>query len=106
MIYSANDFRNPDYAVGYATATSPFGPWTKAKDNPILHGNMIGQWGAGHGDLISGPGGVIHYVFHTHYDQEKVHPRKTAIIELNITDGLNKDSGIQIITNTFRFLKK
>ena len=30
LIYSANDFRNPDYAVGYATCKTPIEPWKKA----------------------------------------------------------------------------
>ena len=36
LIYSANHFRSQDYAVGYATATSPLGPWKKYDGNPIL----------------------------------------------------------------------
>ena len=35
LLYSANDFRNPDYAVGYAVSESPLGPWKKAEGNPI-----------------------------------------------------------------------
>lgn len=27
LFYSANHFMNIDYSVGYATASSPFGPW-------------------------------------------------------------------------------
>lgn len=27
LIYSANHYQSQDYAVGYATATSPLGPW-------------------------------------------------------------------------------
>ena len=30
LLYSTNDFRNPDYAVGFATSTSPLGPWRKS----------------------------------------------------------------------------
>ena len=29
LFYSANHFMNIDYSVGYATASSPFGPWKK-----------------------------------------------------------------------------
>jgi regulation of enolase protein 1 (concanavalin A-like superfamily) len=36
LLYSANDFRSADYAVGYATAPSPLGPWRKAPRNPVL----------------------------------------------------------------------
>lgn len=47
MFYSANDFRNIDYAVGVATAKSPFGPWEKA-DKPIIHRSNIGHYGTYH----------------------------------------------------------
>lgn len=36
ITYSANFFGGPDYAVGYATAKSPLGPFVKAPENPIL----------------------------------------------------------------------
>src|SRR5690606_32445612 len=36
LLYSANDFRNPDYAVGYAVSDSPLGPWEKPENNPII----------------------------------------------------------------------
>ncbi|HLA52569.1 MAG TPA: glycoside hydrolase family 43 protein, partial [Flavitalea sp.] len=42
LLYSANDFRNKDYAVGYAVADHPLGPWTKTDDSPIISRNLIG----------------------------------------------------------------
>ena len=36
MMYSARGFFDPLYALGFATAKSPLGPWKKSKDNPIL----------------------------------------------------------------------
>ncbi len=36
LTYSCNDYRNQDYAVGYAVSDSPMGPWTKYEGNPIL----------------------------------------------------------------------
>ena len=39
LTYSANHTRCQDYAVGYATSTSPLGPFKKYKNNPILHKN-------------------------------------------------------------------
>ena len=81
LIYSANDFRNPDYAVGYATSDHPLGPWIKSSNNPIIHGNDFGERGAGHGDLIM-DGEELKYVLHTHFSTNAVHPRKTGIINL------------------------
>lgn len=81
MLYSANDFRNPDYAVGYATASHPLGPWVKHTSNPIISRHNTGANGSGHGDLLKGKDGKWYYVFHTH-NSNKPGPRKTAIIEL------------------------
>ena len=39
MMYSANHFAGENYAVGYATASHPLGPYTKAANNPVLQKN-------------------------------------------------------------------
>lgn len=52
LLYSANDFRNINYAVGYATAVSPFGPWKKSYDSPIISGKITAINGTGHGDFV------------------------------------------------------
>lgn len=40
MMYSANFFGGQNYAVGYATADHPLGPFTKADNNPVLEKNI------------------------------------------------------------------
>ena len=40
IMYSANHYAGPNYAVGYATAEHPLGPFTKAENNPILEKNV------------------------------------------------------------------
>ncbi len=50
IMYSANHFGGEHYAVGYATATSPLGPYKKAANNPVLQKNT------GKGGLVSGTG--------------------------------------------------
>ena len=99
MLYSANDFRNPDYAVGLATSTSSSGPWKKIKNTPIISRKNTSENGSGHGDLFTGKDGNPYYVFHTHNSNITVHPRKTALIKLNIDS-----SGIQIENESFRWL--
>lgn len=44
LTYSANHTRCKDYAVGYAVSSSPTGPFTKSRSNPILHrfGDIVG----------------------------------------------------------------
>ncbi len=80
LFYSANHFKNIDYAVGYAVADSPFGPWVKYAGNPILHRSIVGENGSGHGDLFEGLNGQLYYVFHTHFDQQTISPRRTRIV--------------------------
>ncbi len=82
LFYSCNDFRNIDYAVGYATAKSPLGPWTKHGE-PIIVRGVIGANGTGHGDLFRDSDGDWKYVFHTHYSATQVSPRKTAVVTLD-----------------------
>ncbi|GAB3527660.1 glycoside hydrolase family 43 protein [Pontibacter brevis] len=81
MTYSANDFRNPDYAVGYATSSSPLGPWVKQETSPIISTKSIAEKGTGHGDFVKDKRGNLVYVFHTHHSDTAVAPRRTAIIK-------------------------
>ncbi|MDQ6764420.1 MAG: family 43 glycosylhydrolase, partial [Bacteroidota bacterium] len=81
FVYTANDFRNPEYAVGYAVSNSPYGPWKKYSGNPILSRKNIGKNGTGHGDFIKDEKGNLFYVFHTHNSDTKVAPRTTAIVK-------------------------
>ena len=83
MIYSANDFRNPDYAVGYAISESPIGPWKKSERNPIIQGKHFGLSGRGHGVAFKDEKGFLYYDFQTHFNDSMVHPRKTAIINID-----------------------
>lgn len=80
LFYSANHFKNIDYAIGYAVSDSPFGPWVKYEGNPILHRSIVGENGSGHGDLFEGVDGELYYVYHIHFDQQQVAPRRTRIV--------------------------
>lgn len=82
MFYSANHFLSPDYAVGYAVADSPYGPWHKADDNPMLHSRMVGERGSGHGDVFESEDGKLYYVYHVHYSADRPTPRRTRIVPL------------------------
>ena len=50
IMYSANFFGGKNYAVGYATADSPLGPYVKAANNPVLEKNV------GKGGIVTGTG--------------------------------------------------
>lgn len=54
LSYSANFYAGPAYAVGYAAADEPLGPFVKAEENPIL-ASVDFETGRKRGD-VSGPG--------------------------------------------------
>jgi xylan 1,4-beta-xylosidase len=87
MLYSSNDYRNPDYAVGMAVADRPLGPWVKYSGNPVLSKKQTANNGTGHGDLFKSRNGKWHYVFHIHNTDKQVSPRKTMLIEVSYSDG-------------------
>lgn len=103
LVYTANDFRNPDYAVGYATSNSPLGPWKKYAGNPIISKKLLGQNGTGHGDFFR-KGRDLYYVFHTHNSAGKVGPRKTALVKLRFAKSKNDIDHLEADPSSFRFL--
>jgi xylan 1,4-beta-xylosidase len=63
LMYSGSGADGPDYAIGYATAKSPLGPFTKYAGNPIARrGN--GVFGPGHHSVVTGPDGKLWMVYH------------------------------------------
>ena len=66
LTYSANNWETPQYGVGYATASSPLGPFTKSPSNPILSQNAsIGMYSTGHGSFAVSPDSrELYYVHH------------------------------------------
>lgn len=105
LFYSANDYRYVEYAVGYATASSPLGPWSRYEGNPILSRKNVGQNGTGHGDILTDPEGKLLYVFHTHKSENEVHPRKSAVINL-VAEEKEGKTVFSVKDESFRFLLK
>ncbi len=104
LIYSANHFKSVDYSVGYAVADSPFGPWKKSGEGPILNRKFVNLNGTGHGDIFKDEDGW-NYVFHTHFSDKKVNPRKTAIIQVNWNDGEKGYKELTFKPDSMYFLK-
>jgi GH43 family beta-xylosidase len=79
LLYSGNSFDSPRYAVGYATANSPLGPWRKFDGNPILKAT----------DQVSGPGHCclttspdrreLFIVYHRHRKPTRQEPRERVL---------------------------
>lgn len=63
IMYSANFYGGEHYAVGYATADNPLGPFTKAANNPVLQkkGEVLGT---GHNMVLTMPDGQRYTVYH------------------------------------------
>ncbi len=104
LIYSSNDFRNKDYAVGYATSSTPTGPWKKYTGNPIISRHTVGQNGAGHGDVFHDKAGKMFYVLHTHRSEERVAPRATAVVALKWRKVKDGEDVLEADEKTFRWL--
>lgn len=115
LLYSANHFENPNYAVGYATSEDINGPWKKYEGNPILSINQINWAGTGHGDLVMKKDGSLYtdnagnmvYVFHTHNTKEssKKVPRRTAIVKMKWKESADGPDILEIVSGTFEHLK-
>ncbi len=88
LFYSANDYRSPDYCVGYAVSDSPFGPWKK-HNAPIIIREITGLNGSGHGDVFFDENGEMWYVFHAHHSNIRINTRRTAVIKLE--ESFDKD---------------
>ena len=83
MTYSANFFASVDYAIGYATASSPLGLWTKYEGNPIVSSNLeIGVSGPGHNCVTYSPDGTeMFMVYHTHINPNDPNAGRTINID-------------------------
>lgn len=84
MTYSANSYESPFYGIGFATASSPKGPWTKYENNPILQ-KPEDLVGVGHSAMFHDKKGKLKIVFHAHRSKESIHPRDMYIADVEFT---------------------
>jgi len=79
MMYSGSAYWESEYAIGYATALSPMGPWTKSATNPVLKKNDHVH-GPGHNGLAMSPDGKeLFMYYHVHADDYTV--RRVAALD-------------------------
>jgi beta-xylosidase len=99
MTYSANSFESPFYGIGFATAKSPAGPWTKYDRNPIYQ-NVGELTGIGHSAMFTDKTGDLRIVFHSHQSKTAIHPRVMHIssVTFETKDGMEI---MKIDTNYF-----
>jgi beta-xylosidase len=85
LMYSASSTYVPEYAIGYATATGPLGPFAKYAGNPIARGGG-GVLGPGHHSVAPGPDGRPWLVYHQKRTTRKAADRFLAIDPLWFDD--------------------
>ncbi len=87
LIFSANCFCAANYAVGYATATSPMGPFTKSVGNPILSNAGVSHAvsGPGHNSVVRSPDdSEWFFVYHSHVHVGNLNSSNYGIRLVNI----------------------
>ncbi len=78
LLYSGSGADTPDYAVGYATADSPLGPFRRAKNNPII-ARGDGLFGPGHGCAVRDSAGQWWHIYHQKNTERREWSRFIAI---------------------------
>ncbi len=63
LLYSASGANTQEYAIGYATAKSPLGPFTKYGGNPIIQ-KSSNIFGPGHCSVTKAADGKLWMVYH------------------------------------------
>lgn len=91
MMYSANHFGGENYAVGYATASNPLGPYKKAKNNPVLQKNTMNGGnvtGTGHNSIAYSPDGKQMFCVYHGRTTETGKERLVFIDKMEVKDGV------------------
>jgi xylan 1,4-beta-xylosidase len=85
LLYSGSGANTPDYAVGYATADHPLGPFVRAEHNPILQRGP-GLFGPGHGCAIQDAAGQWWFVYHQKDTDRRAWDRFVCLDRLQFDD--------------------
>lgn len=87
LLFSSNCYCAADYAVGYATSTSPMGTFTKSTLNPILSNAGVNQTvsGPGHNTVVKATGENDWYIiYHSHVHVGNLNSSNNGIQQVNI----------------------
>ncbi|MEL7237653.1 MAG: glycoside hydrolase family 43 protein [Planctomycetota bacterium] len=102
MTFSAGHWADKHYAIGYAVADHPQGPWHKPADNPLAATGMAeGVSGPGHCSIVTTPAGERWMVYHAHADPET--PRGPRTVNL---DPLRVEGGRLVLDGPTRTPRK
>ncbi len=70
LLYSGGGPDTRYYAIGYATAKSPLGPFSKYRGNPVVKEGH-GIFGPGHCSVVTTPDGTFWMIYHQKKDASK-----------------------------------
>lgn len=87
LMYSANCFCGETYALGYAMASSPLGPFKKYEHNPILDNKRMpgSVSGPGHHTIALSPDKTEWFcVYHSHVNVGKLNRANNGVRQINI----------------------
>jgi beta-xylosidase len=96
LFYSAADYSNDTYAVGYAYAASPLGPFTKWRNNPLLR-TMGEVAGPGHQCIVTDEQGQPWMAYHAWTTGKTGYPNGRRTLRL---DRLDFKDGVPIVIPT------
>lgn len=97
LMYSGSFYGSSSYAIGYATATSPLGPWTKHPGNPILR-RTDKVSGPGHNSVVKSPDGTeMFIVYHTHQSFAGGGARQLAIDRLRFVEQPEGSDTLEVV---------
>jgi len=88
LFYTANDFRHPNYNVGYATSGSPLGPFVKYNNNPIINNNESSR-GTGGCEFTTTASDELVMFYHAHNNAQSAPPRKVVYSKVAFVAGEN-----------------
>ncbi len=80
LTFTANGYTSQNYAVGYATSSSPLTGFERYENNPILSKlPAAGVYGPGHHSFMTAESGELFIVYHRHKSATEIHTRTTCI---------------------------
>jgi hypothetical protein len=85
MLYSGADGQSIYYSVGYATAPTPIGPFTKYEKNPFFQ-DLPAINGPGHGSVIKDRAGQLWHLYHQKTGVEKGWKRDLCLDPISFDD--------------------
>ena len=91
LTYSCNHTMCKEYAVGCAVSSSPYGPFKKCSNNPILSSSSTVVGTGHHSFTTSKDGRNLIIVYHCHESIEKMGQRMTCIDKARFIKGEEED---------------